>query len=270
MQSRTFISGLLYPRMKTDRAGEQLKFVNDEWARFQKGEPYAITEHDDPENGLHVVRVKLNSGDPRIPIAIGEFAYALRSALDQLVWQLALLSGRQPGNKSTFPIQSSDGKLDRRRFMNATWNVPCEAVSIIKDLQPYTRRNGFKAHPLWQLNKLCNLDKHATISISHTLVNIKTSGPPAPISIRQFGDARKTYTDVAYPIELKGQVRIEPEPPIMILGKPLEAPGPEFTLSAKALGQIHHFVRYEVLPQFERFFPGGGGFLIHDSDSAKK
>lgn len=249
--------------MKTSRAGEHLKFVNDEWARFQQSQPYTITEHDDLEKGLHVVRVKLNNTNPDIPIAVGEFAYALRSALDQLVWQLAILSGRQPGNKSAFPIQSSDAAIDRKRFMYAMWNVPCEAAAIIKDLQPYTRGKGFKSHPLWQLNKLCNLDKHATISVSHTLVSLKTSGPPSDLWQRQHGTPTESYTDVAYAIALKGQVRVEPQPPVLILGKPLESPGPEFTLSIDALAEIHGFVRDNVLPQFERFFPANGGFLIN-------
>ena len=49
MPSPTFISGLLYPRMKTSRAGEHLQFINDEWARFQADNPYTVTEKDDPE-----------------------------------------------------------------------------------------------------------------------------------------------------------------------------------------------------------------------------
>ena len=206
--------------------------------------------------------MKLKPGNGHIPIVVGEFAYALRSALDQLVWQLALLSGKRPGNKSSFPIQSGDGDIDRQRFIHATWNLPCDAISIIKELQPYVRGKASKTHPLWQLNKLCNLDKHATIGISHTLVNIKTSGPPGPIYVRQVVTTADSHAEVSFPIGLKGDVQIEPLPPSLVVVKPDEAPGPEFTLPADGLTEIHRFVRDEVLPRFIKFFPANGAFIV--------
>lgn len=250
---QTYVSGLLHPDMKAARATEHLSDLRVLIDKFVSNQPYTITKKDDEKRQLHIVRFQLNPASPRIPIIIGEFAYALRSALDQLVWQLALLSGRQPGNKSAFPIQSADGEDQRAQFRFATWNVPCEAADLIKTFQPYTRGNAYKSHPLWQLNKLCNLDKHQTIGVSHTSLSIHTSGPPGNIGRRDFDQAVELAVDLA----IKDQVTFKPEPPVLVFGKPIDAPGAEFTLSQQDIAEIHRFVRDDVIESFARFFPNG-------------
>jgi hypothetical protein len=249
----TYISGLLHPDMKTARATEHLQHLNELIERFARNEPYTVTEKHDSANRRYIIRFQLNSASPRIPILVGEFAYSLRSALDQLVWQLALLSGRRPGNKSAFPIQSSDGQRHREAFRWATWNVPCEAAELIKTFQPYTRGNGFKSHPLWQLNKLCNLDKHTVIGVSHTWLQVKTSGPPVIVGQRELDQA----VELAIPEGIRDQVKFEPQLPEMVFGKPIDVPGPDFTLTKADLTEIHRFVRDDVVPSFARFFPNG-------------
>lgn len=250
------VSGLLYPQLKTARARFHLKGLDEHLRRFE-ADPYSISEHDDYKRGLHVIRIQLKRQEAVIAMLIGEYAYHLRSALDQLVWQLALLSGRNPGGKSAFPIQSSDSDIDRERFMYATWNVPCEAAAIIKTLQPYQRGKAHKTHPLWRLNKLCNLDKHATIGYSETGVRftyIYFNGVPMiqpPFVI----DETTGVVEILIPIADKENITIKPETPELIFGKPREVLGPVFQLTESDITEIHGFVRYEVLPNFARFFP---------------
>jgi hypothetical protein len=114
-----------------------------------------------------------------------------------------------------------------------------------------------KSDPLWQLNKLCNLDKHVTVGCSHTVLPIKFAVPhgcprPPVIPNNEAGE-----TVVLIPLALKGEIEINPQPPVMVFGKPIDAPGADFELSEGDITEIHRFVRREVIPRFGRFFPMG-------------
>ena len=119
MKYTPWISGLLYPQMKGERAGEHLKELQHQLQLFL-GNPYVVTDRDDHEHALYRMFIRLNAAPRSIPILIGEYAYSLRSALDNLAWQLGLLSGRNPSRSSAFPINSSDTSEDRERFLRMT------------------------------------------------------------------------------------------------------------------------------------------------------
>jgi hypothetical protein len=237
--------------MKTVRASEHLKALQADCLAFRE-DAYTVLKYDDPQKSLHICRVELKPCTTDIPIAIGEYAYALRSALDHLAWQLGLLSGRTPSRSSAFPIHATDSVRDRERFMRATWDIPCAAVDVIKALQPYQRGKAFKTHPLWQLNKLCNIDKHMTISFAHTEIIVDTAGPPVDL-LRREGDYG---VELAVALALKDKVEFKPKPPKLVFGRPIESPGPEFMLSEEEVAEIHRFVSDEALPLFARFFDG--------------
>ena len=66
-----YISGLLYPQMKTMRAAMHLKQVRHDLDVFMR-DPYAISKEDDLENQRYVVRVQLKPAPPSLPISIRE------------------------------------------------------------------------------------------------------------------------------------------------------------------------------------------------------
>jgi hypothetical protein len=253
--AKPYISGLLYPQMKTERAETHLKQLQEVLAGFLAN-PYTDTEPDDEKRGLHIVRIALNTAPKTVPTLIGDYAYNLRSALDQLAWQLSLLSGRTPSRSSSFPIHTGDTTKDRERFMRCTWDIPCEAIEAIKLLQPYQRGKAFKSHPLWQLNKLCNLDKHATIGYSCTEAKFRfhTRGVPEPPVVPDYDTG---VTQVLIPLVHQDDVKVELLPPEPVFGKPIEAPGATFELSQEQVAEIHRFIKNEVLDRFDRFFPMG-------------
>ena len=111
-----------------------------------------------------------------------------------------------------------------------------------------------KSDPLWQLNKLANLDKHVTIGYSHTTVQFRfsTVGVPEPPWISH---EETQEVECLIPLAHKGKVQIKPEPPELVFGKPIDAPGADFTLSELNIAEIHRYVRDDVLPRFARFFP---------------
>jgi hypothetical protein len=239
--------------MKAQRAADHLKAINSYLAAFSAN-PYTIREHDDLERGLHIIQIILHDMEDGLPILIGEFSHSLRSALDHLAWQMGLLSGRVPSRSSCFPIHSSDSHKDRERFQRATWEIPCAAVEIIKSLQPCQRGKDFKSHPLWQLNKLSNLDKHVTIGYSGTVVQFKFATWDVPEPPWRSLDDSPT-TEVMVPLAHKGKVKVIPEPPQFILGLPFDTPGPRFELPQHSLTEIERFVREDVLPKVAPFFP---------------
>ena len=161
------ITGLLFPQTKVERADEHLVRIQAALEKFKR-DPYLVSSIDDQEAGFRIVQIRLKGMERVIPVLIGELAYSLRSALDHLAWQLALVNGRTPTRACGFPITDSTNRKDRKNFNSYTGDIGIEAVEVIRSLQPACWGEGFKSHPLWQLNKLSNLDKHETVAISHT------------------------------------------------------------------------------------------------------
>ena len=243
--------GLDYTAQKTVRAKGHLEALQGEIRMFLSSEPITRTEEDDIENGVHIFRFELRDFSVEIPLLVGEIAYNLRSGLDHLAWQLSLLSGRTPSRDTAFPIQNDRSKRSEDRFRRTTWDIPCEAIEIIKSLQPYARGEDFKSHPLWQLNKLCNVDKHTTIPISCTELTFDSGTPD--VEAEFFRKEINQGVEVIVPLEVKDKVYFNPRKPKLILGFPIDKPGTPFELTGGITG-IYEFVRDEVIPRFERFF----------------
>jgi len=251
MNIPVYVSGLQYPDMKVARAGVRLQQLQEAVRLFRTGTPYAITREDDVESRQQKVRITLNCPS-HLPILIGELAFTLKSGLDQLAWQLALLGEHQPAHAIAFPIQPDRSRKSRERFMLATWDLPAEAVEIIKTLQPYTLGDQFRTHPLWQLSNLCRLDKHATLEVGGSKISITTPGPPGACQRRELPDG----VEFRIPFELKDQVDIEVQPPDLVFGEAAHLPGSAFAVGEAEIAKIYEFVRDDVLPRFAKFFAG--------------
>jgi hypothetical protein len=256
MSAKPRITGLLYPQMKIERAAFHLKELSKHLEAF-RANPYTILENDDLERGLHRILVFLNPAERDIPVLVGEIAYLLRHALDQLAWQLGLLSGRLPNRSSAFPIQATDARADRENFMLATWHIPCEAIDVIKSVQPYQRGKDFKLDPLWRLNKLCNLDKHVTVGYSNTEVSftfmLLNGAANPPYRIHEDTGA----VEVLIPAADKDNIKIKYNIPAQKMGKPIELGGELFELTEADITEICRYVKDDVLPKFAKFFPTG-------------
>src|ERR1700730_6825308 len=131
---------------------------------------YILTRHDDIKNQMHVLSMRLTEVPEQICLIVGDAFYNMRSALDQLVWSLARLSGIPNGTQ--FPIIERPTPKAFKRFDAQLIGVPDEAICEIKELQPYHRRDAYKSHPLWRLNELCNLDKHRRIPANGSALDV--------------------------------------------------------------------------------------------------
>lgn len=233
---------------------DSLKKIIDE---YLASEPYAITKADDIENSRHIIRLELKPVPFRPPLVLGDFAYALRSALDQLAWQLALLTTADPGRKTCFPIHHGKDTKSEAIFREIVWDIPCEAIEQIRLLQPYTRGDRFKEHPLWQLNYICNLDKHRIFPMRsvHGTFDIF---PPNSYAVIDFDYG----CDLVFDLSLKEEIRLEPGQPCFIFGEPLESIGPGIDIGYDDIAAIYNFVRNDVLPRFERFLANSGDIKV--------
>ena len=161
---------------KLERARGQLRRLRDDAGDFCRERSRLILPEECGERRRWVYR----GGGCVLPlgwsIRVGEFAYNLRSALDQLVWQLAAAHGRCagghgegecPGRHSEFPIRVRRdlGRLDVRLC-----GVGPAARAYIESVQPPRRAGGPNASGgnrvgvgLGMLRDICNRDKHQTL-----------------------------------------------------------------------------------------------------------
>ncbi len=181
------VSSLLLPdfdscRARLARGKEKLDALNGSVTTFfANGDPYRLVP-EDADDGQ--VNIKLEIVKPA-PVdwgdAAGEIGNDLRSALDHLVYQLAIESqGSAPPKiaRTQFPIFLSESEYRRGKPSQrdrALHGVAPRHRRIIDDLQPYQRGpNAGRRDPLEILRSASNRDKHRD---RHTpAVYVKKSG----------------------------------------------------------------------------------------------
>jgi hypothetical protein len=144
---------------------------------------YRFSVEYDSKTKKHVYRVHdVPAIDPEWSIELGEVLYQLRSALDHLAWQLVLLDGGVPGEKTQFPIRDSpldkNGKL--RRLKTLLPQVKnSKILRLLNECQPYAgdgteTLSPFDAHgtPLWHLKTLNNVDKHRLLLVTVCILDV--------------------------------------------------------------------------------------------------
>lgn len=163
------------PRFKIIRAKSQIEALRRENARFVKHADYrAIVAELNPNTGRYALRALVNVLPPSgLGVCIGEIAHNLRSALDGLVYQLAVLNQATDKqlSKTQFPIFSVGAtKNPRRRCFEKNGlqlikSLRDEHQQAVELRQPYKRGNGGLSSPLWHLHEINNADKHRLLQV---------------------------------------------------------------------------------------------------------
>jgi hypothetical protein len=155
-------------REKIRRANEHFAKFNEsvrQWGTSEnKTDPFSI--HNDRERKTLIVAHKeVSANNPDWPLLAGDIVHNLRSSLDHLVCQLAILNGNDISccNRTYFPVcicTSDFGKA--RKFIEPL--IVAEAFTEIENLQPYkaAAQTGLnpKHNTLWIINDLDIIDKH--------------------------------------------------------------------------------------------------------------
>lgn len=153
------------PRARIARAAEHFEEINATVNAFVDADPYLLRLKRHPD-GWYVSEIReITKGDADLfGLVFGDFLHNLRSALDNLVWQLVIFNGCTPSGGTggnAFPICSS-----WPRFLDSMFRlrgVALDHVAFIEALQPYEGRNEPVHEALRVVHHLSNVDKHQII-----------------------------------------------------------------------------------------------------------
>lgn len=237
--------------LKIARAEEHLEAVEQEIRIFHESDPCTMVPKKHSQTGHFGFQITVPAVPRGAGIIAGDFATCLRASLDHLVWQLALLRTPSPNRHTCFPIYGAIQKGTRANFRKSVKDIPTQAASIIESMQPYNRGDSFRDDPLWKVNKLCNIDKHREIPTWGTTAHVKMLLPK--------GAQVRTIDDGNVVIAIPEGGGVEPytgmEPQLSTLDVFFGNTSVGIQLTVRDLRSIHEFIRDEVIPRFEGFFP---------------
>jgi hypothetical protein len=238
---------------KTERAKLHLDAFNGHVSAYMK-EPHTVVTKYDAENRRHIKRFQLKAFDSVLGMELGEFLYCLRSGLDQMAWQMAMPDARRDSPKDIyFPIPEDLSKRDRssrdrrRNYAKALRRFPHDVRRQINALQPHKASGPAQGHPLWQLNKLCNIDKHKLIPIHSRGINLFVPDVPG-IKVQNFD--YEDAIEVSVPEKYESHLDLKPTLPDAI---ELGEWNSDWRIPVHRLSDIHGFITCAVIPRFEPF-----------------
>jgi hypothetical protein len=97
----------------------------------------------------------------QVSILIGEIAYNLRSALDYLVYALAVLDSGVEQDRTQFPIEDTPERFERRKKQGFLRGLNAAHIADIERLQPYKGCDWTRL-----LRGLSNPDKHRHLTLT--------------------------------------------------------------------------------------------------------
>jgi hypothetical protein len=155
------------PRLKLKRANQHLGLLKRHLQRLRKEHPHRIREQPHAETGQYVKDIVAPATPPIWSLIIGDVAHNLRSALDHLAWQLAIVSSPTGNPENEWEPRQIDWPIyvdpDRYQGTRPVWRLDGLSetlASAVEDCQPYKRWIPPEADPLWMLHQLSNIDKH--------------------------------------------------------------------------------------------------------------
>jgi hypothetical protein len=155
------------PRGKITRATQQALLLAHHCEHYSASDPVELVTRFDDEAGAHLVFARGRPPPAYLGLILGELVHDLRSALDQLAWQLALqhtelaiLEQRKVMTAIQFPISRSGKDFAEHR---AIQYFSPEAITLIEIRQPYQNDGSPLLNPLSLLQELSNTDKHQVL-----------------------------------------------------------------------------------------------------------
>ena len=121
------------PRTKLAWAESHLQLFQDEWQKVVDSHAYTFI-HEVHADGLnHRYRaVGVPELDPKWTLLLGDCIHNLRSALDQLVYELVRANGGKPTLRTHFPAHAEPGGV------RIPGGIAAEALRLVEAVQPYT------------------------------------------------------------------------------------------------------------------------------------
>jgi hypothetical protein len=158
-------------RGKLDRANHHFKEIDAavETALSMKDEANLVPPYEYQADRKHLIVTcpTPKPVDRALPLAIGDYIHNLRSALDHLIFQLAVLNGKAAEAETiiSFPIFLSDPQFENFTKRKVAPFIDRQALADIKELQPYQTGNLGDENVLWVLSQLDIVDKHRLLVV---------------------------------------------------------------------------------------------------------
>jgi hypothetical protein len=175
---------------KLDRAYRHTKDLETTIEGFLQTALYVAVTEGHFEEGEHIgyflIRAREHTEHPVnvIGAAIGDIVHNLRSALDHLAWQLAILAGNNPPPENTeYPVFKDEAQYRPKNIKLGKPPPPGSGLfkvrglaaddhALIESLQPYkTHVINPASAPLWVLHDLANIDKHRICPVTIPVVS---------------------------------------------------------------------------------------------------
>lgn len=138
---------------------------------------YRLVPETDPNTGKSILKAdfKRRDSEPVWGVEIGLIAHLLRSALDNVVFQLALKNTATPYDRICFPIFQIKAEFFDRTHKRVTSKGTVKGIlqdlnprhiAMIESMQPYEGAKLGIYDPLWLLYQINNSDKHRLVQVA--------------------------------------------------------------------------------------------------------
>lgn len=156
---------------KLDRATNHFDALHSRIALlFPPKQDDATAGHEyNPDRQELIVKLpKATPADPALPLILGDCLHNARSALDHLVFQLAILNraSSAAAEKTAFPICLTSEKFRDATTRKVAPFISGPALTEIEKLQPYATGNAGADDILWVLHQLDIIDKHRLLLVT--------------------------------------------------------------------------------------------------------
>lgn len=246
------------PLRKIRRAEKHVEAINGYIALWESLDPNSLVINLSADRTLHECRLVAKFPPFHdFGIALGEFAYQLRSALDQIVFALSDFNNlskkelEDAESRTSFPIltRRNDNAIQKRlRFVpDRTRERAWKAVDFA---QPYQRGDLAEQHGLAVLNQLSIRDKHRILDPVADGFRFNRDGINPEVWIAE-GSVNDGDVVARVPSHLDPQVELDGR-----FSREITIPlsHPEGGVSIHRVGEIYGYVAFEVLPRFFELF----------------
>ncbi len=247
------------PIWKIRRAEKHVESINEYIHRWESLEPNGMVRHLHAGNTLYEYTLVARY-PPLIDIgtAIGEFAYQLRSALDQIVYAMSVfpdnLHGRnlERAERSTsFPIlRVRDDNHIGKLLTYVPDNIRQRAWQAIDLVQPYQRGDTAEHDPLALLDQMNIRDKHRILEPAASGLTFDTKDIDPRIWIMR-GGANDGDIVARVPVDLDPATDFEHRIRRLMT---IPIPRPAGGVPIAGIGEIYSYVAFDVLPRFFDLF----------------
>lgn len=141
--------------------------VEQLYMSYLMSQPYQLTATASAADHGYLVTTNYTPPPAELALVFGDFVHNLRCALDHLARELVIKGGGTPDDGpggTMFPVLLKQGTTPFQ--VKAKKGGPTSGdLALLESIQPYLS-NSPSGHPLHQINRLDNIDKHRHINIA--------------------------------------------------------------------------------------------------------